>query len=79
MAGLSVIAAAALGVWFLFLAGEAWGATVGLILLHALALLVALFRFRRRHEHSQRIDGMMMLALSYVLWFSIVPLILVLN
>lgn len=42
---------------------------------HLLLLLIALVRFLRKGAPCQRIDGILFLALSYILWFSAVPLV----
>jgi 1,4-dihydroxy-2-naphthoate polyprenyltransferase len=45
-----------------------------LVLPHAIALVVVLERYLRRRCEPRRIDGLMGLALSYILWFVAIPL-----
>lgn len=70
------VAAAFCGVlwqrWGLF--GGASGLAVFLALPHALLLVRAILRYLRRGAPCERIDGLMVLALTYLLWFGIIPL-----
>jgi hypothetical protein len=42
---------------------------------HGIILLVALFKFIQSGNYDRRIDGIMTLALSYIIWFGLIPLI----
>jgi len=42
---------------------------------HAITLLLALFRLMKSGNYDRRIDGIMALALSYIIWFGLIPLI----
>ncbi|WP_275975896.1 NAD(P)H-dependent oxidoreductase [Geothrix terrae] len=70
------VAAAACGVawqqWGLF--GGTSGLVVYLAIPHALLLVRAILRYLRRGAPCERIDGLMALALTYLLWFGIIPL-----
>lgn len=41
---------------------------------HAIYLSIRLYRYTLQPNPSQRIDGLMLLSLSYILWFGIIPL-----
>ncbi len=66
------------------LCGVAWqwrgifGGISGLVIFlavpHALLLVRAILRYLRRGAPCERIDGIMVLALTYLLWFGIIPL-----
>jgi len=47
-----------------------WGAVP-----HGTLLLLALFKLIRSGNYDRRIDGIMALALSYIIWFGLIPLI----
>jgi len=42
---------------------------------HVIILLLALFKLIRSGNYDRRIDGIMVLALSYIIWFGLIPLI----
>ncbi len=42
---------------------------------HALVLTLALFKLIQSRDYDRRIDGVMALALSYIIWFGLIPLI----
>ena len=42
---------------------------------HGIILLLALFRLIRSGNYDRRIDGIMALALSFIIWFGLIPLI----
>jgi 1,4-dihydroxy-2-naphthoate octaprenyltransferase len=42
---------------------------------HGIILLVALFKLLKSGNFDRRIDGIMVLALSYIIWFGLIPLI----
>ena len=54
--------------------GGTSGFVVFLALPHALLLVRAILRYLRRGAPCERIDGIMALALTYLLWFGIIPL-----
>jgi 1,4-dihydroxy-2-naphthoate polyprenyltransferase len=45
------------------------------VLPHAALLLVMLAAYRRQNAGARRIDRLMMVALSYILWFALIPLL----
>jgi len=47
-----------------------WGAVP-----HGIILLFALFKLIQSGNYDRRIDGIMVLALSYIIWFGLIPLI----
>nr|WP_279341556.1 prenyltransferase [Geothrix sp. SG200] len=51
------------------------GLAIFLALPHALLLVRAILRYLRRGAPCERIDGIMALALTYLLWFGIIPLV----
>jgi 1,4-dihydroxy-2-naphthoate octaprenyltransferase len=42
---------------------------------HGIILLLALFKLIKSDDYDRRIDGIMALALSYIIWFGLIPLI----
>jgi 1,4-dihydroxy-2-naphthoate octaprenyltransferase len=42
---------------------------------HGIILLIALFKLIQSGNYDRRIDGVMVLALSYIIWFGLIPLI----
>ena len=42
---------------------------------HGIVLLLALFKLIKSGNYDRRIDGIMVLALSYIIWFGLIPLI----
>ncbi len=42
---------------------------------HAFVLTLALFKLIQSHDYDRRIDGIMALALSFIIWFGLIPLI----
>jgi putative NADPH-quinone reductase/1,4-dihydroxy-2-naphthoate octaprenyltransferase len=75
LAMLAIAAAAATAIlWDLTgLAGGAYAGSSYFIAAHALLLLHLLRRYRAGGEFGGRINGLMAVALSYVLWFTLVP------
>ena len=45
------------------------------VLPHAAVLLVMLAAHSRQNAGARRIDGLMIVALSYTLWFALIPLL----
>ena len=51
------------------------GGAMAILLAHGLIFLWALSRFIRSENYDRRIDGLMALALSYITWFGLIPLL----
>ena len=54
---------------------EIYGDMIYIAALHAIWLLVLLFRFARAERKPDRIDGILVVALSYIMWFALAPFI----
>lgn len=54
---------------------EIYGDMVYIAVLHATWLYVLLFRFARAEKKPHRIDGILVVALSYIMWFALGPFI----
>lgn len=52
-----------------------WAAGSIIVVLHACALLRALIGLLRSGAYDRRIDNVMHLALSYIIWFGVIPLV----
>lgn len=74
-----VCVALALGsgvIWYLLgCAGGVYNALIVLALPHGAWLLWRLYTYWQRYEHPERIDRLLALALSFILWFGLVPLV----
>jgi 1,4-dihydroxy-2-naphthoate octaprenyltransferase len=76
LSGLFVTLAAitGIGMWRLTFPHE----TLGLLMLvavgHCIILVIAISRLVKTKDHLRRIDGVMQLALSYIMWFGVIPL-----
>ena len=76
LAAVSALAAAAAATVLRHLAGvEALAGIEIAASVHAIVLAVMIVRETRRGEHARRLDGLLALALGYILWFCIVPLV----
>ena len=77
LAMLAAVAAAALALgWQAFgVLADAYGILIYAVVPHATWLIWRLGRFLRNGQRASRIDGLMLLALSYILWFGLVPLL----
>jgi 1,4-dihydroxy-2-naphthoate octaprenyltransferase/putative NADPH-quinone reductase len=53
----------------------AYGMVIYLALIHALVLVCMLFAYARNANKPDRIDGILVAALSYIMWFALVPFI----
>jgi hypothetical protein len=56
------------------LAPGAYGNLIYIIIPHAAWVARGLLKCIRDHDPPHRIDGLMIAALSYILWFGVVPL-----
>ncbi len=77
-AALAATVSAMMAVWALMAANVFNGAIWNLsffMAIHALALCYALYRYVRAGAPVRRINGLMVLSLTYVLWFGVLPLI----
>ncbi len=52
-----------------------YGDIIYLSIAHAAWLIVLLYKFIQRKEKPDRIDGILVVALSYIMWFALVPFI----
>jgi putative NADPH-quinone reductase/1,4-dihydroxy-2-naphthoate octaprenyltransferase len=74
--GTTVVAAVtAAALWPRLIADDTLAATVLLIVPYAIAQVVVLERYRRRQSEPRRIDGLMAMALTYILWFVGIPIL----
>ena len=55
------------------LAGGIYAGIGWFVVPHALLLIRMLWRYRERGEYGGRINGLMVAALSYILWFALIP------
>jgi 1,4-dihydroxy-2-naphthoate octaprenyltransferase len=69
--------AALSGVWIWLYRGRGWGWGVAMIIVvsHGLILLLALSKLLRSNRFDERIDRIMALSLTYILWFGLIPII----
>ena len=76
LAQVATVAAAGLAIALLpsLIASDLLPAIVLLIAPHALAQVVVLERYLRRRSEPRRIDGLMAMSLTYILWFVAMPL-----
>ncbi len=51
------------------------GGTIFIVIPHGLILLYGLFKFIQSSNYDRKIDGIMTLSLSYIIWFGIIPLL----
>lgn len=54
---------------------EAYGSIVYMALLHAVLLAKMLFSYLRKDIKPDRIDGVLIIALMYILWYAIIPFV----
>jgi hypothetical protein len=79
--GLLAVACATLAVvigtllWHFEIMGDSGGLLVMLAAPHWALLLIAIFLLVKSGDYDRRIDGIMQIALSYVLWFGMIPLV----
>jgi len=62
-------------VWRFQIMGASGGLLVIMAILHCAILLTAIFFLVKSGNYDRRIDGIMQIALSYVLWFGMIPLV----
>ena len=61
--------------WYFSIIKGIWGAMILFVIPHGLILLFALFKLNQSGNYDRRIDGIMTLSLSYIIWFGIIPLL----
>ncbi len=61
--------------WDLRILREPSGELILIAIPHAFVLTLALFKLIQSHDYDRRIDGIMALALSFIIWFGLIPLI----
>ncbi len=59
---------------FGFLA-DAYGNIIYLTFIHALLLVKMLYKYARKKEKPNRIDGILVISLLYIMWFALIPFI----
>ena len=62
-------------IWHLFVLPEAFGLAIYATVPHAILLIALLYGYINRTDPPARIDSLMIVSLTYVIWFGIVPLI----
>jgi 1,4-dihydroxy-2-naphthoate octaprenyltransferase len=62
-------------VWHFQVMGDGGGLLVVMATPHWALLLIAIFLLVKSGKYDRRIDGMMQIALSYILWFGMIPLV----
>jgi 1,4-dihydroxy-2-naphthoate octaprenyltransferase len=72
----ATVAVAMAGLVLQFLALERWGYLLIMVAIpHWIVLTVAIGRFIKSGHYDRKINGIMQLALTYIIWFAIVPLV----
>ena len=61
--------------WYLKMLGEASSGMILIVIPHALILLAALFKLIKSNHFDRPINGLMVLSLTFVLWFGLIPLL----
>jgi 4-hydroxybenzoate polyprenyltransferase len=61
--------------WYLGIIEAIPGVAILIAIPHGLILLFALFKLAQSRNYDRRIDGIMTLSLSYIIWFGIIPLL----
>jgi len=77
LSSLFVCAAALSGMllWYFSIIKGFRGAMILFVIPHGLILLFALFKLIQSRNYDRKIDGIMALSLSYIIWFGIIPLL----
>jgi 1,4-dihydroxy-2-naphthoate octaprenyltransferase len=70
----TLAAFAGIGMWRLTLQHDKLGLFMLAAVGHGIILIIAVARLAKMGGHAGRIDGVMLLALSYIIWFTAVPL-----
>ncbi|HXX33689.1 MAG TPA: prenyltransferase [Thermodesulfobacteriota bacterium] len=70
-----VAALSASWIWFYHARGWTLGVEMATVLFHGVILLLALFKLMRSNDLDKRIDRIMALSLSYIIWFGLIPII----
>jgi 1,4-dihydroxy-2-naphthoate polyprenyltransferase len=60
--------------WYFRIIKGIRGGLILFVIPHGLILLYVLFRLNQSRNYDRRIDGIMTLSLSYIIWFGIIPL-----
>ena len=60
-------------IYYANLAPGAYGDVLWLAVPHGLWLILELFRFIRRREKPDSIPGLMVLSLTFLMWYALVP------
>ena len=61
--------------WYFQIIRGAAGMIIWAVIPHGALLLFSLYQFIQSQNYDRRIDGIMTLALSYIIWFGLIPLI----
>jgi 1,4-dihydroxy-2-naphthoate polyprenyltransferase len=61
--------------WYYRIIGAASNSLILIVAPHGLILIMALFQLIRSNQYNRRINGLMALSLSYIIWFGLIPLI----
>jgi hypothetical protein len=77
MAACFAMIAASSGVWIWLDRGRGRALSVEMMIVisHGLILLLALSRLMRSNHFDERIDRIMALSLTYIIWFGLLPII----
>lgn len=70
----SAMVSAALILYFSGISCPAAGLIVP-ITIHSFILVITVLKFIRSHDYNRRIDSLMQMSLSYIIWFGILPLL----
>jgi hypothetical protein len=62
-------------VWHFQVMGDSGGLLVVMATPHWALLLIAIFVLVKSRDYDRRIDGVLQIALSYILWFGMIPLV----
>jgi len=62
-------------IWRFQMIGGSGGLLVVIATPHWALLLIAIFVLNKSGNYDRRIDGIMQIALSYILWFGMIPLV----
>ncbi|MCQ9208352.1 MAG: prenyltransferase [Omnitrophica bacterium] len=68
-------AIAGVSLWYLKIISGTIGITIFIVIPHAIILGLAVYKLIKSDNYNRKINKIMMLALTYILWFGLVPLI----